>query len=757
MMTSSKYWVPLALVSAMALAGCGGGSGGPGDPRLDVPSDNGGDGGNVGGEQETFCTSESTVFEVAEFVPADGEQGVELNKSLRVTFNAVIDEASVNPNTLPFTIGGGANPVPATYNVLGTAVVINPDQNLQINTDYQVTATTGLRALCDGEADLTKNLLANESSSFTTGDQFDGQGPSVVASSPQDGVTLAPVDSDILVEFDEEIDPASVTASNFTVTEVGGNGVPVAGVLSPVGNSVRFNPNANLKSQTFYEIQVDTTIADLAGNALLQQETFTFRTGGLIVLLNQSVISQLGPLDEGLNGLGGLLLAPLAFGSEEDGLNSLDNLLLLQIPLLSGLTDLLSGAGGLGNFDGFPTTTVNGTEFTDFTSALIAVCDPKSVTTVSPSADCVVGLDLGLDLTQLQSLADAFTGGNPEQVPALIQALAESFASGDFNNLPPELSDVLGGQLFPVGDGLGVELRLVDDSSLPLPAEAEDALLTVLNALNEVPLIGDLLNQTDGRPLVDLGLLEGSLLGLDLGALASLDVLSGTEQFIGEKGVLNLGGALFDLLLDGLPEPGNPGVPGSDLPLSPEDLPLIGDLLNMEGNPLDPGSLGQLAELLMLPDDFEFDPATLPLIGDILAALPSDFPGEFPDGGADQLTLIGDLIQLLDPSNLGDFDGGELTSIPVLGDLVEQLLALSEGGANPEDLPLIGELITLFQGGDLGGDSPLGPLTDLLNPEQLNPDQLTDLFDPNQLAELPDLLGGIPVLGDLLGLFPVPG
>ncbi len=96
MMTKSKTWIPLALVSAIALAGCGGGGSGPGDPRIAGPNDSGdnngennggnggGDGGgNVGGDQETFCTSPDTVFEVAEFVPADGEQGVAPNRSLR--------------------------------------------------------------------------------------------------------------------------------------------------------------------------------------------------------------------------------------------------------------------------------------------------------------------------------------------------------------------------------------------------------------------------------------------------------------------------------------------------------------------------------------------------------------------------------------------------------------------------------------------------------------------------------------------------
>lgn len=725
---------------SLLIAGCGGGGSGPSDPRIpaeNTPSDGGGNS-NVGGDQETFCTSDSTVFEVAEFVPENGEQGVELNRSVRVTFNHEVDEATVSQNSLPLTMNGSATVVAASYNTLGKAVVINPDMDLMANTDYQVTATTDLRALCDGEGDLAKTLTENDSAAFKTGSELDGQGPSAVASSPEDGETLAPTDTNIYVEFDEEIDPQSVNANNFTVTEIDENGNPVAtieGVINPVGNSIEFNPDSNLNFQTFYEITVDTTITDLAGNGLEQSATFTFRTGGLVVMLDNTLLAEpqtaqsadgfdSGILVDGLHTLGGTLLSALEFGDSEDGLNSVDNALILQIPLVE---DLLTALTSLSAGD---TPSLDGTDFTEYSSALVAVCDPKSITTTDPSADCALALDLGLDATQLQSLADAFTGGNPEQIPALFQAMAETFASGDFNNLPPELSEALGGQLFPREDGLGVEFRLVDDSSIPLPSQAEEPLLMALEAFNTIPVLGDLFNLDDGRSLVDLGLLEGSLLGVDLGGLAEVDVLSGTQTFIGEHGVLNLGGSLFDLLLGMIPEPGAPEAPGGDLPLSPEDLPLLGDLLNMEDIPLDPARLGELAEMLELPEDFEFDPATLPLIGDILAALPDDFPGDFPDGGADQLPLLGDLIQLLDPSNLGDFDGEPLTSIPVLGDLVGELLALSEGG-DMDSLPLVGELATLLEGGDLGGDSPLAPLTDLLNPDQLGDTSLLDpVLDP---------------------------
>lgn len=743
MRTTPKHWIPLALVSAIALAGCGdSSSSGPSEPRLDGGDDagnnDGGNGGNGGNnnddDQETFCNSPDTEFEVAEFVPENGSQDIEPNRSIRVTFNAEIDEDSVSQNSLPLTVDGDATMVSSSYSVLGKAVVINPDDDLSANTDYEVAATTDLRALCDSEGDLVKNLVEDDSAGFTTGDEIDDQGPAVVSTAPEDGDTLAPVDSSIFVEFDEEIDPESVTENTFTVSELDENGDPIStvdGQINPDGNSVEFSPDANLDGQTFYEVELSTLITDLAGNRLVQEEQFTFRTGGLVVLLNDSVVSELGPLDDGLNTLGGTLLEPLAFGDEDDGLNSLDNALLLQIPLLTGLTDQLNNAGDLGGSD-FGTTNVNGTEFAEFSNALIALCDPKTVT---PSPDCTVGLDLDLDPEQLQSLADTFTEGNPEQVPALIQALAESFATGDFNNLPQELSDALGGGLTD-SDGV-LELRLVDDSGTPLPEPAEEGLQTVLDGLNAIPVLGDLVAQDDGASLVDLGLLEGSLLGVDLGELATADVLSGTEQIIGDQGVLNLGGSLFDLLLERIPEPGQ-GAPGGDLPLSPEDLPLIGDLLNMEGgSPLDPNQLGELSELLMLPDDFAFEPETVPLVGDILSALPSDFPGEFPDGGADQLPLIGDLVMLLDPSNLSDADGGDpLTFAPLLGDLVEQLLAFSDGGgeADPGSLPLIDDFARLLDDEALSGDSPLAPLTDVLNPNQLRDvtlvGGLVDLLNP---------------------------
>lgn len=702
----------LGVASTFILTGCGGGGGGPGEPRLNVPQDPTRD----QTEQQGFCDSSTTAFSVTEFVPVDGATDVAVNTNVRITFNANVDADSVPGNVRVLIDGANAIALEeGSPRVIGRSIVLNPLDDLSANSTFTIQADSGLRADC-GESG-TKTLGSLNSSTFSTGDvnEQDTTGPTITSSDPETGGSLAARDTRIFVEFDEPIDPSTVSADNFVVTQLDSSGNPVgtvAGALNPVGNSIEFTPNGNLDGQTFFKVNVGTSITDLAGNDLTEAGEFTFRTGGLVLALNDGIVSQIPGLGDGLNALVGTLLQPLAFGDSEDGLSSLDNAVILQIPLLDGLQDLTSG--------GLPSTEVNGVEFTDFTSALVAVCDPKSVTNTQDGidVDCALALDLGLDLTQLASLADAFTGGNPEQVPDLLLGLLEGLATGDLSAVPPEL-----GTLFKEGDGLGVNLFVLDDNSIPLPDPLENGLVEVLDTLGQLPLIGELVDQQDGKPLVDLGLLEGELLSVSAGNLLSIGVLEGFETFVGPNGVLNLGGALFDTLLELSPIGGGEG---GGTP-SPEDLPLIGDLLMLldagnflGGDGFDPNNLPIISDLAgLINGGGSFDPAEIPILGTLLSALPAT-PGE------GDIPLIGDVLDLLNPENITNGD------LPIIGDLFEQLLALGQGGDTPlNDLPLVGDLLGLLQGG--AADSPLG-----------------DVLDPSALEAIPVI--GTPLSGLLGGL-----
>lgn len=740
MISKKRSLLSLAIASTVTLTACGGSSG-PSDPRVNVPVD------EEKTDQELFCTTDSTVFAVTEFVPVDGATDVQLNSSARVTFNANIDPNSISGNLLLTQDG---NPVVFTVAASGKSVVLDPMEDLTAGTDYVITAAEGLRADC-GEYETEKYLGSEATAAFTTAGagNLDTTPPTVTETSPLNAENLVATDSNILVAFDEAIDPGSVTDANFTVTKLDENGTPtetVAGVINPVGNSIEFDPTEDLNGQSYYSVTVSTGVTDLAGNGLESATTFTFRTGGLVVLLDDALISQIPVVGDALNDLGGALLSPLEIGEEQDGLAGLDNALLLQIPLLDTLTDAV--ADGLEGFEAPTTTTINEANFADFTSAAIAVCDPKSVTDATPAADCTVGLDLGLDLTQLATLADAFTNGDVSQVPELIQDIALALTNSDFDSLPSSLADILNAnEIFALGDGLGVDLQVLDDDGLPVPAQLEEALGEVLNALGQIPVIGDLVDQNDGLALAGVGLLEGELLGVDLGGLAHVSVLGGTEQLIGENGVLNLGGSLFETLL--LLLPSELGEGGS---LSPEDLPLLGDLVtlldlsNLQGLGLSDILMDALGSLSLTDGD-------LPLVGDLLSLLdPGSLEGigaatallepvtellSLSDGlNPADLPVVGELLSLLDPSEL---DEGELDTLAGLLEPLTSLLQLPSDGLPLDNLPLVGEILAQLDLTNLGNGDPLAILGEVLS-----------LLDPSNLTDN-EALAGIPVIGDLVG------
>lgn len=687
MTISKRALTAIGIASSLALAGCGGSGEGPGDPRVSVPQDPTRD----QTEQAQFCASSSSAFAVTEFVPADGASDVALNSNVRITFNANVDPASVAAHV---RLLNGVNQVAleeGSPRVMGKSVVLNPQGNLSANTEHTIEALSGLQADCP-DNDTAKTLGTQNAASFTTGDvtQEDTTSPTVAASSPQNGETMASPDTRIFMEFSEPVDPTTVNEDTFVVQELDDNGNVVgvvSGAIGVAGNSIEFTPDQNLSGQTYYRVITTNGITDLAGNGVESTDSVVFRTGGLVLALNEGVINQIPLLGAALNELGGTLLDPLAFGDSEDGLNSLDNALILKLPLIEGLADAINGDTQLG---GMSTTSVDGVDFLNFLTGVIAVCDPKSVNNGEPGVDCTLALDLGLGQSQITALADAFTGGNPEQVPDLLLGLIEGLSSGDLSTVPPELAD-----LFEENDRGLLQLRLVDDNGLPLPSPLEDGLMMVLDATSQIPVLGELTNQQDAKALADIGLLQGSLVRVDLGGLASITVIDGFETFVGPNGVLNLGGALFDTLLALAPEEGgNGGMP------SPEDLPLIGQLIGL----LDAGGF---------PDGGEFG-----LADEFIERLQNLFEMDTPFEPED-LPLLGDLLTLLDPASFGEGD------LPVIGDLIEELMALGDNQEELESLPLVGDLINLFS-----------------NPEEI-PDALAGLFDPSNLTELPKTFAGL--------------
>jgi hypothetical protein len=131
----------------------------------------------------------------------------------------------------------------------------------------------------------TKNLLLTLAIVFIAffsgcaGDDFveiDGVCPVVTLTTPANGVTNVPLDQLISVNFNEEMNPATINQSSFTLKS---GTSQIAGVVSYAGKTATFKPSSLLAPNTTYSARITRTITDLTGNALQTETNWTFSTG----------------------------------------------------------------------------------------------------------------------------------------------------------------------------------------------------------------------------------------------------------------------------------------------------------------------------------------------------------------------------------------------------------------------------------------------------------------------------------------------
>jgi len=102
----------------------------------------------------------------------------------------------------------------------------------------------------------------------------DNTAPVMSARAPADGATEVAVNRLITATFNEAMDPASITATSFTVTQ---GGAAVVGTVTYAGNVATMTPQTNLAVNTLYTVTMTTAAMDLAGNRSLFN-SWTFRT-----------------------------------------------------------------------------------------------------------------------------------------------------------------------------------------------------------------------------------------------------------------------------------------------------------------------------------------------------------------------------------------------------------------------------------------------------------------------------------------------
>ena len=252
--------VPALLVAFVA--GCGGGGGSGLDPIL----------GNPGAGVVPAVSATSPVAQ------ALAVTGVATNSRVFATFSKPMAAATLSPASFTLACPGG-NPVAASvaYDATTRVATLTPAALLPASTVCVATVTTAAKDT-SGFA-----LAGNFSWSFVTGAGADLLAPTVSSVSPADGsggVCLTRIVSAI---FSEPMDPTTINASTFTVTD---GGVPVAGTVaydtqSQVASFTPTNATGFAGGRTFVAT-IKSGVAgvrDVAGNALAADRVWGFTTG----------------------------------------------------------------------------------------------------------------------------------------------------------------------------------------------------------------------------------------------------------------------------------------------------------------------------------------------------------------------------------------------------------------------------------------------------------------------------------------------
>jgi serine protease AprX len=103
----------------------------------------------------------------------------------------------------------------------------------------------------------------------------DTTAPTVSSTAPADGATGVASTTNVSVTFSE---PMNQTATHNAFRLTAPDGTALAGAFSWSGNTLVFNPTADLAAGTRYTASVSTAATDTAGNALAAEKTWSFTT-----------------------------------------------------------------------------------------------------------------------------------------------------------------------------------------------------------------------------------------------------------------------------------------------------------------------------------------------------------------------------------------------------------------------------------------------------------------------------------------------
>ncbi|MCP5498863.1 MAG: Ig-like domain-containing protein [Leptospiraceae bacterium] len=204
-------------------------------------------------------------------VPSNYETEISRNRSILVVYDEPILASSVTSDTIK--VYAGSEEVKGSIKVSKNSLGFKPETYFLANTKHRVKVQNTVRDLSGN----VKPVLQEETLEFTTGNDIDTIAPAFKESTPSTGATDVATNSGINLVFTEVLDPQTVTDENMVLKQ--GDNI-VEKTITYYGSVVQIKPisSEGMQSFTTYQININTGIKDLAGNALASAQTISFTT-----------------------------------------------------------------------------------------------------------------------------------------------------------------------------------------------------------------------------------------------------------------------------------------------------------------------------------------------------------------------------------------------------------------------------------------------------------------------------------------------
>jgi Ca2+-binding RTX toxin-like protein/methionine-rich copper-binding protein CopC len=236
----------------------------------------------------TAGTADTTGPVLTSTSPLDDAMGVAVETNIVLTFDEAVQAGTGQIRIVDSVTGSIARLIAATdasqVTFSGNQVIINPTTDLAENHAYNISWTP------DAIRDLANNNVATVPTAatfnFTTAGTADTTGPIVTAFSPADNSTGVPVDTNLVLTFNEDVQIgnffSTITIQDTTLTFVWSIQMFDTNQITFSGNQVTIDPLVDLIEGVSYFVTIQQgAIHDLAGNpfnGISSSQTFNFST-----------------------------------------------------------------------------------------------------------------------------------------------------------------------------------------------------------------------------------------------------------------------------------------------------------------------------------------------------------------------------------------------------------------------------------------------------------------------------------------------